>query len=42
MIWWTRPWNPIVGCEKCSPACFDEWVTDKLARLRGLLEADHV
>lgn len=25
-----------------SPACFDEWVKDKLARLRGLLEADHV
>jgi len=21
MIYWTRAWNPIVGCTKCSPAC---------------------
>lgn len=21
MIWWTKPWNPVIGCTKCSPAC---------------------
>lgn len=21
MIWWTKSWNPVVGCTKCSPAC---------------------
>ena len=21
MIWWTKSWNPITGCTKCSPAC---------------------
>ncbi len=21
MIWWTKSWNPVIGCTKCSPAC---------------------
>lgn len=21
MIWWTKAWNPVIGCTKCSPAC---------------------
>lgn len=21
MIWWTKSWNPVLGCTKCSPAC---------------------
>ena len=21
MKWWTKSWNPVVGCTKCSPAC---------------------
>lgn len=21
MIWWTKSWNPVIGCTPCSPAC---------------------
>jgi len=21
MIWWTKSWNPVIGCSKCSTAC---------------------
>jgi len=38
MIWWTKSWNPVIGCTKCSPAC-DNCYAERLhnQRHRALL-----
>jgi protein gp37 len=43
MIWWTKRWNPITGCTKCSPAC-DNCYAERLhtQRHKALLTGKHM
>jgi protein gp37 len=43
MIWWTKSWNPIVGCTKCSPACANCYAeATHTMRHKALLEGKNI
>lgn len=37
MIWWTKSWNPVIGCTACSPAC-DNCYAERLHKQRYIAQ----
>ena len=41
MKYWTHPWNPIIGCQKCSPGCQNCYALSMAQRLCALGNAKY-
>lgn len=39
--WWNKPWNPMLGCHQCSPAC-DNCYAKALSKRFGLSFEPHI
>lgn len=44
MKWWTKSWNPMTGCTKCSPGCdncYAHTEADRLAKMGAKVYQEH-